>query len=228
MNGRNKLIAAIHAEAKARGIDDDTRRDLMARETGKTSCADMTERELARTLGAIKRQGAARPSPLPDNAYGRKLRALWISAWNLGVVRDRTDEALAAFIQRQTGLDAARFLYVPEDAEAAIEALKDWLHREAGVDWSAFRVSHGNVGSSEQDPRARVIYAQWHRLAEIGAVQIADTAALDMWASTVCAQGVRSIRHLDETQKDAVIRSLGAKLRKAMKAATAAHAVGGR
>ena len=44
---------------------------------------------------------------LPDVAMAGKVRALWISGWHLGVVRDRTDAGLAAWLRRQTGLDAA-------------------------------------------------------------------------------------------------------------------------
>lgn len=67
--------------------------------------------------------------------YAGICRALWISGWYLGVVRDRTDGALIAFVRRQAGLDHLNWLRDPADASRVIEALKKWLVREAGVVW---------------------------------------------------------------------------------------------
>ncbi len=50
---RTRLIGAIHAAATKAGIDPDTRRTLQCDETGKSSCADMTENELRRVLERI-------------------------------------------------------------------------------------------------------------------------------------------------------------------------------
>lgn len=67
--------------------------------------------------------------------YGRALQALWIAAYNLGVVEKRDDRALLAFVERQTGLSHTRFLHDPADARKAIEGLKGWIAREAKVSW---------------------------------------------------------------------------------------------
>ena len=67
--------------------------------------------------------------------YAPVLQALWIAGHNLGVVQNRDDAALIAFVQRQTGMSHTRFLTDSEDARRAIEALKKWLSREAGVVW---------------------------------------------------------------------------------------------
>ncbi len=61
--------------------------------------------------------------------YAKKLQALWIAAWNLGIARDRDDKALLAFVKRQTGIDHTRFLVYADDAKRAIEALKGWINR---------------------------------------------------------------------------------------------------
>ena len=87
-------------------------------------------------LEALGGEAPARAS-LPENSHTSKLRALWISAWCLGVVRNRSDDALAAFIRRQAGIDAARWA-TPAQTAAAIEALKDWMERDGGVDWSPY------------------------------------------------------------------------------------------
>lgn len=60
-----------------------------------------------------------------------------MSGWHLGVVRDRTDAALLAFLERQTGLEHTRFLVDAASARRMIESLKGWLAREAGVEWPA-------------------------------------------------------------------------------------------
>lgn len=210
---RGRMIAAIHAEAKSRGLEDDDRRALMKRETGKDSCKAMNPSELGQVLAAMKgRSGSGTgKAALPDNAYGGKLRALWISAYWLGVVEDRTDAALAAFIKRQTGLDSARFLHAPEDAEKAIEAIKDWLAREAGVSWESYSGHQGRF----EDPRARVIEAQWHRLANIGAVKIADGGALTWWLRRALKlPGHMGATQIADRQKDEAIRKLGGWLRR--------------
>ena len=67
----NKLKAKIHIGKAQLGLDDDTYRALLRRETGKSSCAKMTLRELEAVLAAMQRQGFAptrrlmgrRPSP---------------------------------------------------------------------------------------------------------------------------------------------------------------------
>lgn len=133
-------IGAIHAMAKRLGMDEDTRRAFLEAKTGKRSSRDLTGIQAARVIEALKAQ---LPEPAPrrsakrtvDGRYGPVLRALWISAWNLGIVENRQDEALIAFVERQTGLSHPRFLIEPADARKAIEGLKAWIAREAGVAW---------------------------------------------------------------------------------------------
>ncbi len=136
-------LKAIHAGARALGLDEDGRRDLMARVTGKRSAGEMSEDERSAVVAEMRRLGfeasskARRsPSKTVSGPYGKKLQALWIAGWNLGVVRSADDAALIAFVKRQTGLSHERFLRDPADAARAIEALKSWLAREADVDWS--------------------------------------------------------------------------------------------
>lgn len=67
----NKLKAKIHIGKAQLGLDDDTYRALLRRETGKSSCAKMTLRELEAVLAAMQRQGllpAARWGAAPARA----------------------------------------------------------------------------------------------------------------------------------------------------------------
>lgn len=142
-------ITAIHALAKRAGLDDDARRAVMIAATGKSSSRDLTTAEAGRVIeqlrilaGAVPADGALRI----EGPYAAKMRALWLSAWHLGITRDRTDRALAAFVRRQTGLDHPHWLREPAAASAVIEALRAWMTREAGVEWPTSR-----AGEMQQD-----------------------------------------------------------------------------
>lgn len=134
---------AIYGYRKELGLDDDTARDLYQRETGKRHLSEMTPGEQVRVLQAMKstaQGGSAAAQKGLTGPYAKKLQALWISGFNLGVVRVRTDEALLTFVERQTGLKHTRFLRDAGDASRAIEALKSWLARDAGVEWADFEL----------------------------------------------------------------------------------------
>lgn len=138
--------AAIHVAKTQLGLDDDTYRAMLHRVTGKRSSAEMTPAERGLVLDEMRRQGFEMRPPASrgsktrgamhlDGPFAGKIRALWIAGWNLGVVKDRTDMALVAFVRRQTGIDHVSWVRDPKDSTKAIEALKAWLAREAGVKW---------------------------------------------------------------------------------------------
>jgi len=157
-------IAAIHVAKRDLGLDDDTYRAKLMNIVGKTSTKDMTEAERQKVLTVMRNDGFRPADAKPAGGkltgpYAKKLQALWIAAWNLGVVSDRRDAALVAFVKRQTGLDAVRFLHHADDARAAIDGLKGWLKREAGV-------SFGSTNGQEwlASDGAKVAWAQWKML----------------------------------------------------------------
>jgi len=128
-----KLLAAVHAEANRHGMDDDTRRDLVLKVTGKTSSTLLSPRELGQVLDAIKgrlpvSRGAVRGRALADSPHARKIRALWLSLWNLGAVDSPSEEALAAFAERQCGVEALQWVR-PAEASRIIEALRGMAAR---------------------------------------------------------------------------------------------------
>lgn len=154
-------IAAIHVAKKQLGLDDDTYRAKLAKITGKSSVKDMSEPERQKVLTVFRNDGFRPAESKPSGAkmtgpFARKLQALWIAGHNLGVVSDRRDAALIAFVKRQTGLDAVRFLHHADDARAAIDGLKGWLRREAGV-------SFGNTNGQDwlAADGAKIAWAQW-------------------------------------------------------------------
>lgn len=163
-------IAMIHVLAKQAGLDEDCRRDEIEKITGKRSARDLTAVEGSAVIDHLK--SLSKASEI-DGPYGKKLRALWISGWHLGVVHDRTDKAMLSFVERQTGIERTRWLRAAADARRAVEALKIWLAREGGVKWPA--------GDDPMAVRRAVIEAQRNRLQSLGALggdcAFEDTAA---------------------------------------------------
>lgn len=158
-------IAAMHVARKHLDLDEDVYRAKLFAITGKSSAKDMTEAERQKVLGEFRKVGF---QPKPGRAAGRrqltgpyakKLQALWIAGWNLGLVADRDDKAMLAFVKRQTGLDDTRFLHHADDGRAAIEGLKGWLKREAAV-------MFGNTNGCEwlATDGAKIAWAQWRIL----------------------------------------------------------------
>lgn len=146
MTARNSMIAKVHLGAKQLRMDDDTRRDLMARVTGgKRSAADCSDAELDAVLKEYAARGwtptvitggkARKPGPArrpgraaADSPIARKARAMWISLHQLGVVRNPSEAALEAFAQRQLGVVALQWADQGV-AYRLIEALKKMAER---------------------------------------------------------------------------------------------------
>jgi phage gp16-like protein len=155
-------IGAIHALKARAGLDDDSYRDFLAAQTGKRSAKSLSKGEAIRVIDGLKALSGASGRPEAKGAlrlsgpYAGICRALWLSAWHLGLVRDRTDTALVSFVRRQTGLDSLNWLRDPADARKAIEALKAWIARDGGVIWPR--------GQDAQDRKLAVIAAQQRML----------------------------------------------------------------
>lgn len=186
-------IAAIHVARRLLNIDEETSRDLYERVTGKRSLRAMTVYEHGAVIEEMKRQGF---EPLVKKGsrraltgrYAPVLRALWLSAWNLGVIRNRDDQALIAFVARQTQIDHVNWVTDPGSAAQAIEALKAWIRREAQDD-GLFRTEKGR-DDWRNNPKVQVLQAQWLILNRAGAapeVTFSGSMSTDEWrAVTMC------------------------------------------
>ena len=165
------------------------------------------------------RNGTEDAPALPSGPATRKLRALWFSAFHLGLIRDSSDGALATWLRRLQSLDAghADAGLAPDGIARAIQPLEAWLARAAGVDWRP-HLSLGRRGHVREvrRPRARVLEAQWRILYRQGRVRIGSHAALGAYASRYAGLG-RADSHLalNDAQADALIRHLGQCIRKA-------------
>ena len=143
MTATARQIGAIHALKTRVGLDDASYRDVLEAETGKRSSKGLSVSEAGRVMDRLKLLSGGSSTPLKEGAerlsgkYVGVCRALWLTGWNLGVFDDRRDSAMIAFTKRQTGLDHVNWLRDDAQAAQVIEALKGWLTRETGFDWSA-------------------------------------------------------------------------------------------
>ena len=161
-------------------------------------------------------KGTTSSTHLPGGPATRKLRALWHSAYHLGLIHDRSDAALGAWLRRLARLDGDAGT-APAGLDRPIQALKAWLARAAGVDWRP-HLSLGQDGRvrERRRPRARVLEAQWRLLHRRGRVRIGSEAALGAYAARYAGLG-RAESHLalSDAQTDALIRHLGKRIRAA-------------
>ena len=211
-------LGAIHALKAKAGFDDDTYRDFLARETGVRSAKLLSASAAGRVIDELKRvtgQGVTPKGAVAglDTPIGRKLRALWIAGYNLALVRDRTDRAMLAFVERQTGVSHTRFFTDPAQGNQAIEGLKAWLAREGGVGWFTEEAEDAGILS-----RRAVINAQWATLAKWGEPKVGAT--LLAFAQRITAK--LRWEDLEPRDYDAVSAALGRKLRAAIEKTEAA------
>ncbi|ENN94702.1 hypothetical protein BVtw_09770 [Bartonella vinsonii subsp. berkhoffii str. Tweed] len=158
-------LAILHMGKRALGLDDETYRALLYRLTGKQSAKDLSVSEKRLVVDEMKACGFEPSVKRLEGKYAKKLQALWIAGWNLGIIRDRSDKALLSFVKRQTGIDHIRFLRDGDDATKAIEALKNWLQREGGVDWKGKKIQDSlQKLLGQKMPGYLILRAQWKRL----------------------------------------------------------------
>ena len=138
-------LAAIHIAQKSLGMSDEDAQALKLSVTGNSSAGGMSpaqRRHYLAHLSQLQAIRAGKPRPLytgPRRAVERavddgsddrwsKARTLWSLLANVGEVRINTDDALTAYVKRQTGLDAWRFLN-GHQINTVIESLKRWCLR---------------------------------------------------------------------------------------------------
>lgn len=140
---RLRLIRLIHvAKRDLRMVDADYRQAVLTASGGRAeSSADLSIVELEKLISHLKRCGftvrikgkagaaKAKPSrPLVGDPESRKIRALWLMLHELGVVKNSSEEALAAYVKRVARVDALQWI-TGQQAETLIETLKKWALR---------------------------------------------------------------------------------------------------
>lgn len=150
---RRPAIVKVQIGRRDLGLREDDYRSILERLTGKTSSTDCTDAELGKVLDEFKAKGwtpkvvtgqkvrkpesqksgaPAAPRSIPnhpaDHPAAKKARALWLSLWNLGEVRDSSETALEAFARRQLGVDRLQWADQGQTYKL-IEALKAMAER---------------------------------------------------------------------------------------------------
>lgn len=125
-------IAKIHVLRAQAGLDEDTYRAFLEKHTGRRSSNDMTTDQRLTVISELQKLVPKHYRPAATGKFAKKLQALWIAGYNLGVVETKSDKAMIVWLKRQTDLDHHRFLSSAADAAKAIDALKLWFRRETG------------------------------------------------------------------------------------------------
>jgi len=218
---RRQLYGKIEIAKKDLGLDEDTYRDMLEEKFGVRSRTDLRDGQLVQLVEDFKSLGwRPKPSkrrqrrdhgrPLADDPQAKKARALWLSLYWLGIVRDKREAALAGYVKRMAGVDALQFV---TNWEPIIEGLKAWATREGGPTWEGYPVA---PRGRYYNDRAEVAEAQWALLFKLGEISISNPAALANYAMTVCrVSRHQAITDFTDDQLDLVIQTLGRKVRKA-------------
>lgn len=227
MSNRKALLAKTSIAVKELRIGEDDFRAMLEHRYGVTSRTKMTDRQLTDLVEHFKASGwkpkpARKPAvyrknqpDAPNAPLVAKIRALWISGWHLGVVRESSDDALSAFGRNITGTERLEWQH-GENASKVIEGVKDMLAREGGVKWP----------SDWRDVRAArraVIRAQMRRLhaAGVSTAHVIDLV-IDAGRLNELSPGLVDIdaafERLDPKALDRIIAVLGEQVRAALAA----------
>ena len=137
---RARLVKLIHVAKRELRMDEPTYRAVLLASGGAQSTAHMAAPALERVLAHLKRSGfkvrhksastqtAAPSRALDTRDQARKVRALWLMLHTLGVVRDPSEAALAAYVKRIAGIDALQWAGEAQ-LHQLIETLKKWAMR---------------------------------------------------------------------------------------------------
>lgn len=138
-----RLLTLVHVGRRELGLDEEDYRALLESVTGSRSAKGLKAAQLEAVVTAMKGLGfkvkgntTGRRSP-PSAAHVqapevRKLRAIWITMKQDGLLHDGSEDALGSFIRRMTananggaGINRAEWL-TSIQAERVLEALKKW------------------------------------------------------------------------------------------------------
>ncbi|ESQ78489.1 regulatory protein GemA [Asticcacaulis sp. YBE204] len=158
----SKALQTLQIAKRQIGLHDDDYRGILERTVGVRSSKGLTDAQIGKVLDVLKREHGWTPTviqggkkagskgkarPVAEHPTAKKARALWISLWQLGVVRDRSEKALEAFAKKQLKVETMIWAD-QQQMYKLIEALKAMAER-AG--WSQVFLNTGIW----KDPKAR-------------------------------------------------------------------------
>lgn len=117
------LIKAIQTGRRKLGLTDEEYRALLEGVSGKTSTKELNAWQLKEVL---RRMRAAGFHTATDPQL-RKIRSLWFSMYDEGIVKSKTEQAMSAYIRRITKKTANACGV--KDLQRVIETLKQWIDR---------------------------------------------------------------------------------------------------
>ena len=128
---RKLLIKAIHTAKRELGMDDDLYRATLEAATGKTSCSDCTDRELAAALAHFRKCGFAPQQPrryaVLSPAQKGLLRGIWAAMSEEGLVHTPGLYGLDMYTRKRWHV--GHYNLAPGEASDCIEQLKNWVRR---------------------------------------------------------------------------------------------------
>lgn len=135
MNSRTKMIAYIHVAKRDLGLNEVNYRALLTGATDKDSLREMSADELKAVIEIMKKHGFKKSKPkragtrkMASDDHARLIRALWLSLYHLGEVRDPSEDAMSAYVKRMAKVDDIKWLS-PEKEHAVISGLRSWMAR---------------------------------------------------------------------------------------------------
>ena len=161
----NTVLKTIHVAVRDLGLDDETRRDLQLRVTGKASLREMTDAERLAVLDELKAYGF-KPAPKPGARGHRRpatrgdvrfIHVLWGKLAKAGAIDAPGSAGLNAFIRSRF---EKAWGAVPIDVDSmrdwkqiatVIEALKAMCHR-AGIELGGARPGRTTDVPTANDP----------------------------------------------------------------------------
>lgn len=139
MTTRKSLIAMVHIAKSRMGMDDETYRDWLAKNTGKRSSSDLSDRQLATLVQTLRTAGYLDEAPatarvIAGKGANRPTDAQWKTARGLvkklGLDGGLDGEAFASFVKRVGKVDNPRFLTKATMASVLVGLEKWWADRE--------------------------------------------------------------------------------------------------
>ena len=117
------LIKAIQTGRRKLGLSDEEYHALLEGVSGKTSTKELNAYQLKEVLRRMRDAGFHTAT----DPQLRKIRSLWFSMYDEGVVRSKSDQSIAAYIKRITKKSVNTCGV--KDLQRVIETLKQWIDR---------------------------------------------------------------------------------------------------
>ena len=131
-------ISVIKMAQGQLGITDDDYRSMLQERFKVRSCTKLTFNQAGILIEELQKkgfelrphsslvekvEGKTKPRRAGNEPQDQKIRALWLELHELGIIRDSSEQAMLAFVKRQTGRDALPWCSVTEK-QMVIESLK--------------------------------------------------------------------------------------------------------